>query len=184
MADQKARWIYLVQDPSQALHPELPQEAVAEVEVDLVLPVEQIGPRLVNLIGSGHEVRTIRILIVEDERIVAKNLEERLAELGYQVIASVSSGKAAIELAELRPDLVLMDIKLEGNLSGIDAARQIWEKYQIPIVYVTSYADRSTLQAVKSTESYGYVVKPFHGEAIQAVIELALDRREKQLRQF
>lgn len=174
--------VALVQEPSQAMHSDLPRDAIAEIGVDLVLPVEEIGLKLVDLVGSGRRMRTVRILIVEDERIVAKNLEERLVELDYQLLASVSSGEAAIEVAELRPDIVLMDIKLSGELSGIDAARQIWAKYQIPIVYVTSYADRTTLEEVKSTESYGYVVKPFHSEAIHAVLELALDRREKEMR--
>lgn len=180
---KKRGGLTIVQDPSQALHPELPREAIEEVRVDLVLPVQEIALKLVELVRAREQAPAIRILIVEDERIVAKNLEERLAELGHQAIASVASGEAAIELAELMPDLVLMDIKLAGELSGIDAARRIWERYQIPVVYVTSYADRNTLEMVKSRETYGYVVKPFHSEAISAAIEFALDRREKEMRQ-
>ena len=81
-----------------------------------------------------------------------------------------------------KPDLVLMDINLAGRLTGIEAARRIWEKLQIPIVYCTALATLETLRAAKTTECYGYLVKPFHSDGVRAAIEMSLDRREKELR--
>jgi DNA-binding response OmpR family regulator len=99
------------------------------------------------------------------------------------VIDWVPSGERATELAKREhPDLVLMDIRLAGALTGIETARRIWQTQQIPIVYCTALADLETLKAVQTTESYGYVVKPFQIGAIRAAIELALARREKELR--
>jgi DNA-binding NarL/FixJ family response regulator len=122
-------------------------------------------------------------LIVEDEGVVAKNLELRLKKLGYEVVAAKNSGEAAITAAvEKVPDVILMDIYLAGRLTGVEAARQIWEQLQIPIVYITAFADLETLSEVKTTEAYGYVMKPFQTEAIHAAIQLALNRREKELR--
>ena len=124
-----------------------------------------------------------RILIVEDESVVATNLQHSLTEMGYYVIDWVPTGEAAIELAEREhPDLVLMDIHLAGALNGIESARMIWERLQIPIVYCTAHADLDTLKAVQTTESYGYVVKPFESPAVRAAIELALAKREKEFR--
>ena len=103
--------------------------------------------------------------------------------MGYDTIDWVPSGQAAIELAEREhPDLILMDINLSGELTGVETARRIWQTLQIPVVYCTAHADLETLKAVRTTESYGYVVKPFQIGAVRAAIELALARREKELR--
>ena len=75
-----------------------------------------------------------------------------------------------------------MDIRLAGALTGIEAARRIWEQFQIPIVYITAYADADTLEQAKTTETYGYIVKPFHPKAVHAAIQIALDRRERETR--
>jgi DNA-binding NarL/FixJ family response regulator len=124
-----------------------------------------------------------RILIVEDESIVAANLQQALQAAGYEVVGRVASGAAAIDLASHEnPDLILMDIQLTGALSGIDAAREIWRTQQIPVVYCTAHADVDTLKQATTTENYGYVVKPFHVDAVRAAIDLALARREKELR--
>jgi len=126
-----------------------------------------------------------KILVVEDERVVARDIEKRLKKLGYIVPASVASGEEAIEkVAELRPDLVLMDIRLKGQMDGIEAAEQIRADFDIPIVYLTAYADESTLQRAKVTEPFGYIVKPFDERDLQVAIEIALRRRlsEKAIR--
>jgi DNA-binding response OmpR family regulator len=95
----------------------------------------------------------------------------------------VPTGEAAIELAEREhPDLVLMDIHLAGALSGVDTARRIWERLQIPVVYCTAHTDVETIRAVETTQSYGYVAKPFDTGAVRAAIQLALGRRERELR--
>ena len=118
------------------------------------------------------------ILIVEDERIVARDIEKRLKKLGYQVIGSVASGEEALRQAQLTlPDLVLMDIQLKGQLDGIQTAEHIHTDLDIPVVFLTAYADDETLQRAKVTEPFGYIVKPFDERDLHAAIEVALRRR-------
>lgn len=176
----------IVQDPDEAEFEAMPQAALDDVPVDYVLPAAQIGQKLRELtsVSAAHvDTNAPRLLIVENESIVATNLRQGLVELGYEVIDWVPSGEAAIELAQREgPDLILMDIKLAGPLNGVDTARRIWQTLQIPIVYCTAHADLETLKAVQTTESYGYVVKLFETVAVRAAIELALARRDKELR--
>jgi PAS domain S-box-containing protein len=113
--------------------------------------------------------------VVEDEHIVAMDLMSRLRNLGYEVPDSASSGEEAIEKAgRWRPDLVLMDIFLNGEMDGIQAAGQIRSRYNIPIIYLTAYADSNTLQRAKVTEPFGYVLKPFEERELLTTIEMAL----------
>ena len=115
------------------------------------------------------------VLVVEDERIVGKDIEERLKDLGYRVIGVVSTGKSAIEKVELSgPDLVLMDIRLSGDLDGIEAAEAIRKRFDIPVIYLTAYADPSTLERAKITEPFGYILKPFNEHDLYSTIEMAL----------
>jgi chemotaxis response regulator CheB len=183
---KKRGGVAIVQDPADAECRVMPASAVANVALDFVLPVSDIGAKLVELSAppSGEAGRGLpRILIVEDESVIATNLQRSLTQMAYDVIDWVPTGEAAIELVEREhPDLILMDIHLAGALSGIDTARWIWERLQIPIVYCTAHADLETLRAVQTTESYGYVVKPFQSGAVRAAIQLALARREKELR--
>jgi DNA-binding response OmpR family regulator len=121
--------------------------------------------------------------IVEDESVVAANLEQSLTQYGYELIDWVPTGEEAITVAAREhPDVILMDIHLAGSRDGIEAARRIWHAQQIPIVYCTALADVETLRQVDASESYGYVVKPFHGEAVRVAIELAIARRQHELR--
>lgn len=126
-----------------------------------------------------------RILVVEDEIVVAKNIQNRLESSGYAVPAVVSSGEEAVKkTAEIQPDLVLMDIKLEGNVDGVEAADQIRNRFNIPIIYLTAYGDDETLQRAKVTEPYGYILKPFEIRELHSNIEMALykHRTESKLR--
>ncbi len=117
----------------------------------------------------------INILIVEDESVVAMGLEQDLKKLGYQVSDIVSNGIDAIEMAgEKTPDLVLMDIKLEGEMDGIKAAEAIRKKFMIPVVYLTAYADEETIQRAKITEPYGYIIKPFNERELHSAIEIGI----------
>jgi response regulator RpfG family c-di-GMP phosphodiesterase len=128
----------------------------------------------------------IRILVVEDESLVAKDIQNMLISLGYEVIDVVSTGEEAIRLAEsTSPDLVLLDIVLKGEIDGIVAARRIWERFAIPIVYLTAYADETTLQRAKVTEPFGYILKPFDQRELQTTIEMAFykARMDRQLRE-
>jgi DNA-binding LytR/AlgR family response regulator len=121
------------------------------------------------------------ILIVEDESIVAKDIQHSLKKLGYTVVGICSTGEDAIRTAEeIKPDLVLMDIMLKGDMSGIEAAGQIREKYNIPIIYLTAYADESTLNKAKVSEPYGYIIKPFKEIDLHTSIEMAIYKHEKE----
>lgn len=122
-----------------------------------------------------------KILIVEDESIVALNIKNRLEGLGYAVVATISSGESAIEAAaKNRPDLVLMDIKLKGKIDGIEAAGQIRSRFQIPVVYLTAYTDDETLNRAKLTEPYGYILKPFESRDLCTTIEIALYKHQME----
>ncbi len=127
-----------------------------------------------------------RVMVVEDEGIVALDIRRNLQDLGYEVAGVASSGEQAIEkVAEELPNLVLMDIRLQGKLDGIDAAGQIRARFDIPIVYLTAHADEATLQRAKLTEPFGYLLKPFEERELQTTIELALYRHkmERKLRE-
>lgn len=122
------------------------------------------------------------ILIVEDESIVAKDIAQSLKKLGYNVIETASSGEAAVIIAEeKKPDLVLMDIMLKGEMSGIDAANIIHEKNNIPVIFLTAYADESTLSKAKISEPYGYIIKPFKEIDLHSNIEMALYKHQKAI---
>jgi PAS domain S-box-containing protein len=127
-----------------------------------------------------------KILIVENESIVAEDVNHILQRLGYPVVGKVSTGEDALLTAEqTRPDLVLMDIMLEGDLDGIDTAAQLKNRLRIPVVYLTAYAEDSTLQRAKITEPFGFLVKPFEERELHSTIEMALyrHRMEDELRQ-
>ncbi len=120
-----------------------------------------------------------RLLVVEDERITAEDLRDILNNLGYSVTAIVSSGSDAIQQAEQsRPDLVLMDIRIKGDMDGVEAARIIRERFNIPAVYLTAHADPGTLQRAREAEPLGYIVKPFQEPELQASIEMALHKHK------
>jgi CheY-like chemotaxis protein len=120
-----------------------------------------------------------RIMIVEDERITAEDIHDILTHLGYTVTALVSSGADAIREAEhTRPDLVLMDIRIKGDMDGIEAAREIRERFNIPAVYLTAHADRETLDRAKLAEPLGYLIKPFQEAELLASIEMALHKQK------
>lgn len=126
-----------------------------------------------------------KILIVEDEGIVAKDIQNILKTLGYTVVGISSSSEDAIKKTEeMRPDLVLMDIVLDGNADGIETAKQIRNRFNIPIIYLTAFADEKTLQRAKITEPYGYILKPFQERELQITIEMGLykHRIEKKLK--
>ena len=126
-----------------------------------------------------------KILIVEDEAIVAKDISVCLEKIGYEVLASFSKGeKALMYLEENTPDLVLMDIMLAGNISGIDASARIKKYYDIPVVFLTAYADEKTIERAKITEPYGYVIKPFKEIDLRTSIEMALYKFKKEKEKF
>lgn len=127
-----------------------------------------------------------KILVVEDEFIVAKDIKNRLKKFGYSVCDTVSTGEEAIKkVSEYFPDLVLMDIHLKGQMDGVEAAQVIHNKYDIPVIYLTANADESTLERVKATVPYGYIIKPFKEKELKTTIEITLNRHrmERKLKQ-
>lgn len=125
--------------------------------------------------------RATQILIVEDETIIAMSLKDSLEAIGYGVPAIAASGERAIAKAtELHPDLVLMDIRLKRGMDGIEAAEQIWEQLQIPVIYVTGHSDQSTLERAKATSPFGYILKPVRERELYIAIETALQRYERE----
>lgn len=119
----------------------------------------------------------IRILVVEDELIVAENIAKNLGKMGYVVVGIVDSGEEAIKQAAIQcPDIVLMDIMLQGEIDGIIAAGRINKDLQCPIIYMTAYADDTTLERAKETNPYGYLVKPFQPLNIRTTIEIAIQK--------
>jgi two-component system cell cycle sensor histidine kinase/response regulator CckA len=122
-----------------------------------------------------------QILVVEDEVIVAKDLQNELKSLGYDVPFIASSGEEAIEkAAATRPNLVLMDIRLKGQMDGVDAAHELRRRLNIPVVFLTAYADESTLQRAKVAEPYGYLLKPFERRELRISIETALHKHKME----
>ncbi|MCB0225189.1 MAG: response regulator [Anaerolineae bacterium] len=116
-----------------------------------------------------------QILVVEDKTIIAKDIQQTLRGLGYDALATAPSGEEAIQKAtELKPDLVLMDIRLKGELDGITAAAQIQTHFDIPVVYLTAHADEETIQRAKLTGPFGYILKPFAEKELHIAIEMAL----------
>jgi PAS domain S-box-containing protein len=129
--------------------------------------------------------RKSRVLVVEDERIVAQDIKNCLEKIGYAVPSVVSSGvEALLEVEKTSPDIVLMDIVLKGKLSGIETVEKMRQVNNVPVVYLTAYADAGTLERAKLTEPYGYILKPFEERELQSIIEMALYKHgiEKRLR--
>ena len=125
-----------------------------------------------------------RILLVEDERIVARSLRKQLTALGYDVVASVASWAEAIEQArELIPDLVLMDISLEGPMDGVEAAGIIWKQLRLPVVYLTAFSNNEIVKRAKITEPFGYVLKPYEERELHVAVEMAMYKRRMERRQ-
>lgn len=124
-----------------------------------------------------------KILIVEDDSIIAFTIQNLLNQFGYETVGRVSTGEDAIEKAiELRPDLVLMDIHLKGPIDGIQAAETVYGVHNIPVIYLTAFSDDKTLERAQKTSPFGYIVKPFTDDNLRTTIKLALlkDRSDKE----
>jgi len=133
----------------------------------------RLGER--NFISKDSVVTKAHILIVEDNGIVALDLETRLQSLGYGVAGIVASGEKAVEsVKEKAPDLVLMDIVLKGEMDGIEAAETIGPQFEVPVIFITAYADRERLERAKLTMPFGYILKPFRDRDLKITIEMAL----------
>ncbi|MEO1432910.1 MAG: ATP-binding protein [Cyanobacteria bacterium J06633_8] len=123
-----------------------------------------------------------KILVVEDERIIACDIKYSLESHDYIVVEVIAYGEKAISLAEeLKPDLVLMDMMLKGAMNGIEAAEIIMNNYNIPVVFLTAHSDESTIRKAKATQPFGYVLKPFEETQLITTIEIALSKHQKEI---
>jgi two-component system, response regulator PdtaR len=122
-----------------------------------------------------------RIIIVEDEYVVAVDIQKALESLEYEVPAIVATGKGAIDkVEEIKPDLVLMDIVLKGQMNGIETAEQIKSRFDIPVIYLTAYTSEEIVEKAKVTEPFGYLVKPFNISNLRSTIEMALHKAKTE----
>lgn len=122
-----------------------------------------------------------RIIIIEDEAIIAQEIKSSLEMFGYSVVGHAMNSDKALDLfSSTKADLILLDISLKGSLTGIDLAKIIREKYNTPFIYITSYSDKVTLDLVKETNPYGYIVKPFNDNDLKVNVELALYKHEQE----
>jgi PAS domain S-box-containing protein len=123
-----------------------------------------------------------RILIVEDERILALNLRRNLEDAGYTVVATAASGERALNcMTEFVPDLVLMDVNLEGPIDGIETVARIPNELRAPVIYMTAHSDETTLERARTTQPYGYLVKPTFEQELHATIKMVIERRSAEL---
>ena len=120
-----------------------------------------------------------KILVVEDEGVVALDIQRRLQSLDYEVTGMVASGEEALEkVTEEPPDLVLMDIMLEGGMDGVEVADMICQRFHIPVVFLTAHSDESSLQRAKMVGPFGYLIKPFKTEELHSTIEIVLYKHQ------
>lgn len=126
-------------------------------------------------------MQKINVLVVEDESIVSKDIQHSLTKLGYTVVGAASTGEKAIEIArDFHPDIILMDIMLKGEMNGIQAAEIIRKELNIPIIFLTAYADEATLSKAKITEPFGYIIKPFKEIDLHTSIEMGIYKHQKE----
>jgi CheY-like chemotaxis protein len=118
-----------------------------------------------------------RVMIVEDEAVVAMHLRQELTKLGYVVAGTATTGKLALQMIdEIFPDVILMDIHLQGDMDGIETAMQIPRYLHVPVIYLTAYSEDSTLKRAGDSRPYGYLIKPFLDRELHATIRMALER--------
>jgi signal transduction histidine kinase len=130
---------------------------------------------------QGLGMSTARVLIVEDESIIALDIQTSLQSAGYQVVSIAATAEEALDdTANLQPDLVLMDIRLHGEMDGVETAEQIRQKWRLPVVFLTAHADENTLSRAKKSQPFGYILKPFEDRELVTTIEIALSRHKAE----
>jgi CheY-like chemotaxis protein len=136
---------------------------------------------LIEFEGFIKKMLNLKILIVEDEIIVAEDLKQLLENLGYNIVGIAAKGKDALKITgETNPDLILMDIMLKGELDGIDTAQTIRNVYNIPFIYLTGSTDNTIRERAETTKPIGYITKPFDDTGIQNSIEIAFTNKKNK----
>ena len=125
----------------------------------------------------------MRVAVVEDEKIIQLEITRTLEQMGYQIAGLATTGPEAIALAEsVKPDIMLMDIRLRGDMDGIEAAEQIIIQYSLPIIYLTANADEETIQRAKVSSPYGYLIKPVNFRELHTTLQMALYKHRAEQR--
>lgn len=172
--------IAIVQDPSVAEYPSMPESAMDAVPVHFCLAIPALADTLVTLArGAAPAPRRTRVLIVERERVVALLIETRLADVGYDVVGSVSTCEAAVCIAAVvAPDVVVVDVQFAEAMLDLEAARALWVRFGLPLVYLTFRSDERTAREAAAMQC-GFVVKPVRAAQLHAAIQLAIERRHR-----
>jgi chemotaxis response regulator CheB len=177
--------VTIVQDPSEAAYSSMPESAMKSMPVDYCLRIPEIAGKLQELVAgvaSPPKSQKCRVMIVEDEWLLASELERQLTEFGYIVVATVASGEQALAVAaSVMPDIVLMDVGLAGTMKGTEAALHLWQEFQLPIVYLTARSDQATLAAAQPSMPYAFLAKPHSVGQLHSALQLALGRRQSEL---
>src|SRR5262245_20305408 len=130
-----------------------------------------------------HSAAAASILVVEDEAIVARDIRNTLADLGYRVLDAAASCEEAVRRSADRcPDLVLMDIRIQGQRDGIETAELLRRRFRVPVVFLTAYADDLTLERAKRAQPYGYLIKPIKANELRSAVEVALYKHQMDAR--
>jgi CheY-like chemotaxis protein len=144
------------------------------------MPIDTASSGLIHENGLFPPLAQLRVLIVEDEAVVALHLRRELTKLGYIVAGVASTGKEALDMiARTFTDLVLMDIHIQGEIDGIETARRIPRYLHVPVIYLTAYSEDATLNRAGDTHPYGYLIKPFQDRELHATLKMALIRAKE-----
>ena len=180
--------VTIVQDPDEAPFPSMSQSAMKNVPIDYCIRIPEIPGKLEELVAGSASLprpQKARVMIVEDEWLLATELERQLTDLGYVVVATVASGEQAVAVAaSVVPDIVLMDVGLAGKMKGTEAALHLWQHSQLPIVYLTARSDQATIAAAQPFMPYAFLTKPYTVGQIHSALQLALGRRQRELQKM
>ena len=179
--------VTIVQDPGEAAYSSMPQAAMKNVAIDYCIRIPEIARKLEEFVaGAASPPRSqkARVMIVEDSWLLASELERQLTELGYIVAATVASGEQALAVASsIVPDIVLMDVGLAGRMNGTEALH-LWERFQLPIVYLTARSDQATLAAAQTSMPYAFLKEPHSVGQLHSALQLALGKRQRELQRM
>jgi len=182
---RKCGGVTIAQDTSEAACASMPHAAMRDAPVDYCLRASEIASKLKELVEGvtlPPAQQKGRVMIVEDEWLLASELERQIKDLGHNVVGVVPSGEEALATVERgAPDVVIMDVRLAGEMKGTEAAQNIWERFHVPIVFLTARSDQETLSAAQASMPYAFLPKPHNAAQLHSAVQLALVRRQREL---